>query len=502
MMDLKNILYIVLFGTTGLSIGITVDEKDLLNALNSLAVVDAVVTIIMILSISCIIIWFTIKVINRLFVAKTYVDNIANGDFYSQVDGKYLKANDEISSICISVSQAKASVGNMIKSVKDNASVVRNGSVSLSEIAEKLSTLTEEISASIGGVSINTNKQSLDFEQITNKLSNLGQEINMSKDSIHSINQDVTVINNKSLKGTKDIEKLNDGITSVNDSFDKFAINIEYIQADMKNVNEITNIINGISEQINLLAFNAAIEAASAGEAGRGFNVIASEVRKLSDKSKESSQSIYIIIKRLMSIINKLVEESKNMDSKLEVQKDIIYNTSNSFTEIAELVKEITPKVSGIENVLVDISYNKDLIVDTVCELAEEIKNTSNSLGQVNDSSVELARAAEEVNNSSDVLLDKADELIEKVRQFRIEQEEFNDEVYLNTEELSLNKSQYIETLDVIAEEEIRESVVNLEYAVDEEIALDLLLEENPVDSNPSLLEKLEVGVTTESFRE
>jgi methyl-accepting chemotaxis protein len=203
-----------------------------------------------------------------------------------------------------------------------------------------------------------------------------------------------------------------------------------------------------------------------------------------------------------MSIINKLVEESKNMDSKLEVQKDIIYNTSNSFTEIAELVKEITPKVSGIENVLVDISYNKDLIVDTVCELAEEIKNTSNSLEQVNDSSVELARAAEKVNNSSDILLDKADELIEKVRQFRIEQEEFNDEVSLNTEELNLNESQYIETLDVMAEEEIRESVVNLEYAVDEEIALDLLLEENLVDSNPSLLKKLEVGVRTESFRE
>lgn len=99
----------------------------------------------------------------------------------------------------------------------------------------------------------------------------------------------------------------------------------------MKNVNGITNIINGISEQINLLALNAAIEAASAGDAGRGFSVIALEVKKLSDKSKESAQNIYKIINRLINIINKLVEESKNMESELHEQKEMIYNASSSF---------------------------------------------------------------------------------------------------------------------------------------------------------------------------
>lgn len=412
-------------GKTGLSIGITVEEKDLLSALGSLAMVDTVVTIIMIILISAMIIVFTIKLISRLLSAKTYVDGIAKGDFYTQIADKYARGNDEISAICASVGQAKASVGGMIKSVRDNANTVRDGSVSLTEVAGKLSILAEEISASIGEVSVNTNKQSGEFEVITNKLADFGEKVNGVKDELHLISEDVSVINEKSSTGAKNVEDLNEGIISVNDSFERFSMSIEYMQGDMKNVNEITNIINGISEQINILAFNAAIEAASAGEAGKGFNVIATEVRKLSDKSKESSQNISKIINRLMTIIKKLVEESSNMDSELEKQRNIIYGASSSFSEIAILVNDITPKVSYIYNAFKDIEYNKDLIIETVSELSAGIKDTSNSLERVADSSIELAKFAESVNGSADVLLYKADELIEKVRKFKIGNDDF-----------------------------------------------------------------------------
>ncbi|MDR3596981.1 methyl-accepting chemotaxis protein [Clostridium sp.] len=475
-------------GATGLSIGITVDEKDLLSALNSLAVVDAVVTVIMILLIFAIMIWFTIKVINRILGAKNYVDSIANGDFYSQIDKKFLKANDEISAICASVGQAKISVGKMIKSVKDNAGVVRTGSVALTEIAEQLSALTEEISASIGEVAVSTNKESSDFQEISNKLSVFGNEINMVKDNVNSISNDIIVINDKSLEGAKDIEQLNGGIVSVNNSFERFATSIEYMQGDMKNVHEITNIINGISEQINLLSFNAAIEAASAGEAGRGFNVIALEVKKLSDKSRESAQNISKIINRLMKIIRQLVEESNNMDNELKKQKDAVYNASSSFAEIAVLVKEITPKVSNIDNLFENISYNKDLIVETVSELSEEIKNTSNSLGQVTDSSVELAIFAEKVNSSSDVLLDKADDLIEKVKQFRIEQDDFNCKSVVDKKEESLD----LKNVNLI-EKEIEETSNHNENIVDSILENVLVGDELNLENTPNHLGNLDL---------
>jgi len=502
-------------GNTGLSIGLTVEETDLLSALSSLAIVDMVVTIIMIMLISTIIIMFTIKVINRLLGAKTYVDSIAKGDFYTQISSKYIKGNDEISEICTSVGEAKASVSGMIKSVRDNANIVRAGSSSLTEIAEQLSVLTEEIAASIGEVSASTNKQSCDFEEISNTLTKFGNEVNGVKDNVNSIRHDVSVINDKSLIGTKDIEELNEGIINVNDSFEKFSISIEYIQGDMKNVNEIIHIMNGISERINLLAFNAAIEAASAGEAGRGFNVIASEVRKLSDKSKESAQNISKIINRLMKIINKLVEESSSMDNELEKQKNIIYKTSSSFAEIVVLVNEITPNVSDISIAFEDIRCNKDFIVETVNQLSEEVKDTSNSLEQVTESSVELAKLAEKVNNSSDVLLNKADDLMEKVKQFRIDKEDFNNESTIDIQGTKLQsvretevKEEYSDTknLDLKLEDDltalvmISEEELNLEYEVQEAINLELSLGANFIDSGISTLEKLEADLPTRDF--
>lgn len=423
-------------GKTGLSLGISVEEHDLLKALDSLAIVNIVVTIIMICLISIIIIFFLVKIINRLIRSKSYVDSIANGDFYSKIDVKYINANDEISEICQSISQAKDSVGEMIKSVKDNANGVREDSVSLTEISSELAMLTEEISASIGSVASSTNKQNIDFKQIINSLNAFSDKVDVAKKNVNSINKRALIVNNKSVDGNKDIEELNKGILNVNTSFEKFADNVGQVAEKMRTVNKITDIINGIAEQTNLLALNAAIEAARAGEAGKGFNVVALEIRKLAEQSKDSAQNIYRIINGLINIITEIVFESENMERKLEEQKSIVYKALSSFSEITILVQEIAPKVSNINSAFEDITHNKDLILETIEELSSVVNNTSESIDQITISSFNLAKLGEDVNNSSELLLGKSNNLIKNVTKFKIDELDEGNIISLKRENL------------------------------------------------------------------
>ena len=421
-------------GNTDLSIGITVEESDLMKALNGLAIVDIVVTGIMILLISTILAYFIIKIVNRLIISREYVDSIANGDFFSIINNKYLNKNDEISDICKSISQAKISVGSMIKSVKDNANGVRKNSASLTEISSELAMLTEEITASIGSVANSTNKQNDDFNQIRESINIFSDKFNVVKTNVNSINKRVLIVNNKSIDGNKDIEELNNGILNVNASFDNFSKRIEEVDTEMRTVNKITDIINGIAEQTNLLALNAAIEAARAGEAGRGFNVVALEIRKLAEQSKDSAQNIYKIINGLINIINEIVCESKNMDEELEKQRNLVYKALSSFAEITILVQEIAPKVSNINSAFEDITHNKDLIVETVEELSQVVNETSQSIDAITISSFELSRLGAGVSKNSDILLDKTDILMEKMTQFKIIEDETIE--YLEDDEL------------------------------------------------------------------
>lgn len=441
-------------GRTGLSIGIIVEQEDLLKALNSLGIVSMVVTVVMICLICIVMIVFILKITNRLLKSKDYVDSIAQGDFKSKIESKYLRANDEISKICESVSEAKNSVGNMIKSVKENTNGVRESSASLNEISSELAMLTEEISDSIGKVASSTNKQSNDFKQILSSLNTFSDKFDVVKSNVNSINRRVCTVRDKSLIGNNNIENLNDGICDVNESFERFSEKIELIEEEMRTVNRITDIINEIAEQTNLLALNAAIEAARAGEAGRGFNVVALEIRKLAEESKCSAQNIYKIIKNLMNISNEIIIESQNMEINLENQRNTVYEALNSFAEISVLVQEIAPKVSNIDSAFEDITHNKNLIIGTVDELSSTIINTSGSIDQITLSSINLNKLGDDVSKSSDILLNKADTLMNKVSKFKINDEE------------NVDKDNFKSCLELI--EENKNSIVILDEVTDD----------------------------------
>ena len=170
----------------------------------------------------------------------------------------------------------------------------------------------------------------------------------------------------------------------INDSVEKTALMIEELKVSAISIGEITNVINSISEQTNLLALNAAIEAARAGEQGRGFAVVADEVRNLAAKTQESTLSIQSIIEKLQTqseeVNNNMVEnvtsirESVLLTESVKQSFDEIINSVQNISDINALVATASQEQYSVTE---DIAKNTTRTFDLVNENAAAVSQTS-----------------------------------------------------------------------------------------------------------------------------
>ncbi|RRD94284.1 methyl-accepting chemotaxis protein [Clostridiales bacterium COT073_COT-073] len=359
-----------------------------------------------------------------LILLKDKLTKISNYDLKSYAEKealvtKYLKNNDEISSILKATSLMVESLKNLASSIIDNSQTLAATAEELTATSQNTSQAASEVAIAINNIADGASSQAEDTQRAAESVKESGS---LLESFIH-------VIDNLS-KATQDIhERKNEGIFALNELVKATEKNQEstshvsnIVSQTNKSVEEIliaSDMIQSISDQTNLLALNASIEAARAGEAGKGFAVVAEEIRKLAEQSAEFTDTIRNVINDLKVKSELAVSTMNDVSIIMNTQNEKLAETDSKFNQIAnslETSRQITDSLITLSHDLEGNNVTVMNVIENLSAIAEENAATTEQAAASVDSQTQ---AISDISDASENLTNIANQLQNEVSQFQ-----------------------------------------------------------------------------------
>ena len=356
-------------------------------------------------------------IVIKLKRLEEYSVRVGQGDLSTECT---LKSADEIGSIAKSFNIMKNELNNLITEIHSTAEEVANNSDKVLDIVSTIAVASNEITLAVDEIAEGASDQVEDANAGSRKMNELSNSINKIVDISVSSMKQAEIMIEKTSAGIKKIEDLKNSFTKNDDSVKKVAIGIQELGEKSNTINDIVETINNIADQTNLLALNAAIEAARAGEHGKGFAVVADEVRKLAEQSSQATEEIRIIINDISNVIH-------NTEESMEVSNTIINETNISLSDTVNSYRDIEKEASKvIDNIKITTEHARQideesiLVIDSINGILEVSSQSAAATEEisatVNTQNESISSVDQQLNSMNKTILD----LKNKLKKFKI----------------------------------------------------------------------------------
>ena len=422
-LEFKPFKWIISTGNYVNDINITIEanKKELQDDFIKGVVILLGIILILIAMSSTVAYYFSKKITKPILLVKELVDKTANFDLSTDNSFGVLKNyKDETGEIAKSALNLRAELRNIVKLIKSDSNNVLN-------FAQGLSISTGETVISIQGVTQTVeelangcNSQSKDAQESVEKLNGLSNEIDITVDSsikVKEFSSEVKGINKTSKNAFKmlKVKLLQNNVATM-----EVSRNIEILSTKSESIGKIVSSIEAIASQTNLLALNAAIEAARAGEAGRGFAVVADEVRKLAEQTASSTKEIGTVVNEIQKeIIN--AKTSMKVGEGLVSEVDVaIVDTDKAFNLIEESIDNALIKITQLSEHVLKIAKDKNEVIHSIESISAVSEESAAATQEVSASMDLQFESMEKISTTSEELKTISNSLENLVNKFKI----------------------------------------------------------------------------------
>ena len=252
--------------------------------------------------------------------------------------------------------------------------------INVNKALSTLNTATQNLSENVNHTSQGMQRQQTESDQVATAATEMQANIEEVAGSTVAMAQRAESTTNNALERKKEVDASVKQISDLADKLNEVMDVVGQLEADSQTIGSVLDVIRGIAEQTNLLALNAAIEAARAGEQGRGFAVVADEVRNLAMRTQESTQEIESIISTLQERTKEIVAE--------------MVNCQKQGTDSAQ-------EVSGAGQALSQITSDITDIMDMTTQVAEALKQQNKVASEVNENVIRIRDIASEASEGA-----------------------------------------------------------------------------------------------------